>query len=65
MGRERPTAGHRVIRTLSRLGILVGTVETAALPALLAPLLVARLIVRLTGARLRRLAHLGNATLRA
>lgn len=36
MGRGRPTAGHRVIRTLSRLGILVGTVETAALPALLA-----------------------------
>ncbi|GGI06369.1 hypothetical protein GCM10007368_10820 [Isoptericola cucumis] len=44
-----------------------------ALPALLTPLLVARLIdrltvrltVRLTGARLGRLAHPGNATLRA
>lgn len=36
MGRARPTAGYRMIRTLSRLGILVGTVESAALPALVA-----------------------------
>jgi NAD(P)-dependent dehydrogenase (short-subunit alcohol dehydrogenase family) len=36
MGRARPTAGYRMIRTLSRLGILVGTVESAALPALMA-----------------------------
>ena len=36
MGRERPTAGYRVIRTLSRVGLLVGTVESAALPALMA-----------------------------
>ncbi len=36
MGRQRPTAGYRMIRTLSRLGMLVGTVESAALPALMA-----------------------------
>lgn len=36
MGRGRPTAGYRMIRTLSRLGMLVGTVESAALPALMA-----------------------------
>lgn len=36
MGRQRDTASVRAIRVLSRLGILVGTVESAALPALLA-----------------------------
>ena len=36
LGRTEETAGRRVIRTLSRRGILVGTVDTAALPALLA-----------------------------
>jgi NAD(P)-dependent dehydrogenase (short-subunit alcohol dehydrogenase family) len=36
LGRTRDTAGVRVIRALSRRGILLGTPETAALPALLA-----------------------------
>jgi NAD(P)-dependent dehydrogenase (short-subunit alcohol dehydrogenase family) len=36
VGRARDTAGVRVIRALSRLGILLGTVETALLPALMA-----------------------------
>ncbi|MBB4908665.1 SDR family oxidoreductase [Actinophytocola algeriensis] len=36
VGRARDTAGVRVIRALSRRGILLGTVETALLPALLA-----------------------------
>jgi NAD(P)-dependent dehydrogenase (short-subunit alcohol dehydrogenase family) len=36
VGRARDTAGVRVIRALSRRGILLGTVETAALPALMA-----------------------------
>ncbi|MFE9681905.1 SDR family oxidoreductase [Streptomyces sp. NPDC006285] len=36
VGRARDTAGVRVIRALSRRGILVGTVGTALLPALLA-----------------------------
>ncbi|WP_327001849.1 SDR family oxidoreductase [Dactylosporangium sp. NBC_01737] len=36
MGRAKDTAGVRVIRVLSRRGILLGTVETALLPALLA-----------------------------
>jgi NAD(P)-dependent dehydrogenase (short-subunit alcohol dehydrogenase family) len=36
MGRAKDTAGARVIRALSRLGILLGTIETAALPALFA-----------------------------
>ncbi|MCC6495308.1 MAG: SDR family oxidoreductase [Propionibacteriaceae bacterium] len=36
MGRTRPTVGHRLIRALSGMGILTGTVESAALPALLA-----------------------------
>ncbi|AWS47899.1 SDR family oxidoreductase [Streptosporangium sp. 'caverna'] len=36
MGRSKDTAGARVIRALSRLGILLGTIETAALPALFA-----------------------------
>jgi NAD(P)-dependent dehydrogenase (short-subunit alcohol dehydrogenase family) len=36
MGRPKDTAGVRIIRTLARNGLLVGTVETAALPALLA-----------------------------
>ncbi|SCL21301.1 NAD(P)-dependent dehydrogenase, short-chain alcohol dehydrogenase family [Micromonospora pallida] len=36
MGRTTDTAGVRIIRALSRRGILLGTVETAALPALLA-----------------------------
>lgn len=36
MGRARPTLGGRVIRAMSRYGVLVGTVETALLPALLA-----------------------------
>jgi NAD(P)-dependent dehydrogenase (short-subunit alcohol dehydrogenase family) len=35
MGRHRPTGGRRLIRVLSRLGI-TGTVESAALPALMA-----------------------------
>ncbi|MFB9905490.1 SDR family oxidoreductase [Allokutzneria oryzae] len=36
VGRARDTTGVRVIRALARRGILVGTVETALLPALLA-----------------------------
>ena len=36
MGRRRDTFGVRVIRRLSALGILVGTPESAARPALLA-----------------------------
>jgi NAD(P)-dependent dehydrogenase (short-subunit alcohol dehydrogenase family) len=36
LGRERDTALARVIRVLSRAGILFGTAETAALPALYA-----------------------------
>ncbi|WP_328468642.1 SDR family oxidoreductase [Actinoplanes sp. NBC_00393] len=36
VGRAKDTAGVRLIRVLSRLGILLGTVETALLPALLA-----------------------------
>jgi NAD(P)-dependent dehydrogenase (short-subunit alcohol dehydrogenase family) len=36
VGRPRPTAGGRVVRTMGRLGILVGTAETAMLPALYA-----------------------------
>jgi NAD(P)-dependent dehydrogenase (short-subunit alcohol dehydrogenase family) len=36
VGRAKPTAGGRVIRALGRRGILVGTPETAALPALYA-----------------------------
>ncbi|RIX28492.1 SDR family oxidoreductase [Amnibacterium setariae] len=36
MGRERDTAALRVIRGLSRRGILLGTAESAALPAVLA-----------------------------
>ncbi len=36
LGRTRETAGRRIIRTLSGRGILLGTVATAALPALLA-----------------------------
>ncbi|WP_433220902.1 SDR family oxidoreductase [Dactylosporangium sp. CS-047395] len=36
MGRPRPTLGGRLIRTLGRRGILFGTVESAALPALYA-----------------------------
>ncbi|GLY88891.1 SDR family oxidoreductase [Actinoallomurus iriomotensis] len=36
MGRQKDTGSVRLIRALSRMGILVGTVDTAALPALLA-----------------------------
>ncbi len=36
MGRQKDTFGVRMIRAFSRMGILVGTVDTAALPALLA-----------------------------
>jgi NAD(P)-dependent dehydrogenase (short-subunit alcohol dehydrogenase family) len=36
VGRDRDTLGRRVIRLLSARGLLVGTVESAALPALLA-----------------------------
>jgi NAD(P)-dependent dehydrogenase (short-subunit alcohol dehydrogenase family) len=36
IGRAKDTAGVRLIRALSRRGILAGTVESAALPALLA-----------------------------
>lgn len=36
LGRVRETTGRRIIRTLSERGILLGTVATAALPALLA-----------------------------
>jgi NAD(P)-dependent dehydrogenase (short-subunit alcohol dehydrogenase family) len=36
LGRTRPTSGRRLIRTLSAHGILLGTVETAKLPALMA-----------------------------
>ena len=36
MGRDRDTALSRIIRALSRAGILFGTAETAALPALYA-----------------------------
>ncbi|MBN9605839.1 MAG: SDR family oxidoreductase [Actinomycetales bacterium] len=36
LGRERDTTAVRVIRAMSRRGILVGTPESAALPALLA-----------------------------
>ncbi|PWJ24782.1 NADP-dependent 3-hydroxy acid dehydrogenase YdfG [Branchiibius hedensis] len=36
IGRTRDTAGGRVVRVLSRLGVLVGTPESAALPAVLA-----------------------------
>ncbi|GAB2886250.1 SDR family oxidoreductase [Streptomyces mayteni] len=36
MGRRKDTPEVRLIRTLSRLGILTGTVDSAALPALLA-----------------------------
>ncbi|PYE18747.1 NAD(P)-dependent dehydrogenase (short-subunit alcohol dehydrogenase family) [Williamsia limnetica] len=36
LGRDRETLGRKVIRTLSERGILVGTVDTAQLPALYA-----------------------------
>jgi NAD(P)-dependent dehydrogenase (short-subunit alcohol dehydrogenase family) len=36
VGRAKDTAGVRVIRALSSLGLIVGTLETAPLPALLA-----------------------------
>ena len=36
LGRTRDTVGRRVIRALSRRGLLLGTVETAGLPALMA-----------------------------
>lgn len=36
LGRAQETPGRRIIRTLSRRGILLGTVETAKLPALIA-----------------------------
>jgi len=36
LGRGRETSGRRVIRSLSERGILLGTVETAKLPALMA-----------------------------
>ncbi|MEV4345170.1 SDR family oxidoreductase [Actinoplanes sp. NPDC049596] len=36
VGRPRPTAGGRLVRALGRRGILVGTPETAMLPALYA-----------------------------
>jgi NAD(P)-dependent dehydrogenase (short-subunit alcohol dehydrogenase family) len=36
LGRDRPTAGRRLIGALSRRGILVGTADSAALPALYA-----------------------------
>lgn len=36
LGREHDTAGRRVIAQLSRLGLLVGTPDSASLPALLA-----------------------------
>ncbi|MGW5557010.1 SDR family oxidoreductase [Micromonospora sp. NPDC003944] len=36
IGRAKDTAGVRIIRALSRRGILLGTTETATLPALLA-----------------------------
>jgi len=36
LGRTRETMGRRIIRTLSERGILLGTVTTAALPALVA-----------------------------
>ncbi len=36
LGRERDTVGVRLIRVLSRRGILAGTARTAGLPALLA-----------------------------
>ena len=36
LGRTQATPGRRVIRTLSRHGILLGTVDTAGLPALMA-----------------------------
>jgi NAD(P)-dependent dehydrogenase (short-subunit alcohol dehydrogenase family) len=36
LGRTADTAGRRLIRAMSRLGILVGTPESAGLPALLA-----------------------------
>ncbi|MET0863099.1 MAG: SDR family oxidoreductase [Nakamurella sp.] len=36
LGRDEETTGRRIIRTLSKRGILLGTVETAALPALYA-----------------------------
>jgi NAD(P)-dependent dehydrogenase (short-subunit alcohol dehydrogenase family) len=36
LGRDRPTFGRRIISVLAARGILLGTIETAALPALLA-----------------------------
>jgi NAD(P)-dependent dehydrogenase (short-subunit alcohol dehydrogenase family) len=36
IGRERETSGRRIIQALSRRGILLGTVESAGLPALFA-----------------------------
>ena len=36
LGRTQETRGRRIIRTLSRRGILLGTVDTAMLPALMA-----------------------------
>lgn len=36
MGRARPTAGGRIVHTLARRGLFVGTPQTALLPALLA-----------------------------
>ncbi|MGI5440319.1 SDR family oxidoreductase [Streptomyces shenzhenensis] len=36
MGRQKDTGSVRLIRTFSRMGVLVGTADTAALPALLA-----------------------------
>jgi NAD(P)-dependent dehydrogenase (short-subunit alcohol dehydrogenase family) len=36
LGRDKDTSGRRIIRALSNRGLLLGTVETATLPALLA-----------------------------
>ncbi|MFC7531752.1 SDR family oxidoreductase [Actinoplanes sp. GCM10030250] len=36
LGRTKDTAGVRLVRALSRIGILTGTIDSAALPALLA-----------------------------
>ncbi|NEW72723.1 hypothetical protein [Streptomyces rhizosphaericus] len=36
MGRQKDTGSVRLVRALSRMGVLVGTADTAALPALLA-----------------------------
>jgi NAD(P)-dependent dehydrogenase (short-subunit alcohol dehydrogenase family) len=61
VGRAKDTAGVRVIRALSRRGILLGTVESAALPALLAATAPGGVLPAAQFYGPRGLGHLGGA----